>query len=206
MIASQQLLSRFNVARNHRHVISLGSRALASTSTTAAKNENSPSFAVPLVASGLLLFGAVSLDRSFSERTRLDASHSSIALEPSSKEEEEEETTDIINWSGTHQVTVLNDRLWEPETVEEVQTIVRECHAKGRTVRPLGSSLSPNGIALNKEGMISMVNLDKIIDIDVQKKTITVQAGITVSRVSMLVGGERSKKSVISNPHLFIRW
>ena len=61
--------------------------------------------------------------------------------------------------------------------------MIKDCQEKGQTVRPLGSSLSPNGVALNKDGMISMANLDKVLDIDTKNKTITVQAGIPVREV-----------------------
>ena len=101
------------------------------------------------------------------------------------EQDDEDDTTDVINWSGTHKVTVKNENFWEPESVEEVESIIRECHQQGKAVRPLGSSLSPNGIALNEAGMISMANLDRVLHIDTEKRTITVQAGITVQRVSL---------------------
>eukprot|EP00536_Pseudo-nitzschia_multiseries_P007704 jgi/Psemu1/296668/fgenesh1_pm.183_\ len=92
-------------------------------------------------------------------------------------------TTDVINWSGTHKVTVANKNYWEPESVEEVEKIVEDCHKRGQTVRPIGSSLSPNGIALNKDGMISMANMDRVLEIDTENRTITVEAGIPVREV-----------------------
>lgn len=99
----------------------------------------------------------------------------------------DDETTDVINWSGTHQVTVANKNYWEPESVEEVENIVAECQKRGQTVRPLGSSLSPNGVALNKDGMIGMANIDKVLVIDTDNRTITVQAGIPVREVSIVL-------------------
>lgn len=112
----------------------------------------------------------------------------STELSPAQAEENEEEevvddTTDIINWSGTHRVNVSNKNYWEPESIEEVEQIVKDCQARGQTVRPIGSSLSPNGVAFNEDGMISMANLDKIVAIDTEKKTITVEAGIPVREV-----------------------
>lgn len=95
----------------------------------------------------------------------------------------DDETTDVINWSGTHEVTVKNKNYWEPESIEEVEKIVAECQKRGQTVRPLGSSLSPNGVALNKDGMIGMANIDKVLKIDTENRTITVQAGIPVREV-----------------------
>ena len=99
------------------------------------------------------------------------------------QDEPEDETTDVINWSGTHQVNVANKNFFEPESVEEVEKIVKDCQERGQTVRPLGSSLSPNGVALNKDGMISMANLDKVLEIDTENRTITVEAGIPVREV-----------------------
>lgn len=98
-------------------------------------------------------------------------------------DDDSDETTDVINWSGTHKVTVANRNYWEPESVEEVEQIVQKCHQRGQAVRPMGSSLSPNGIALNAAGMISMANVDRVLNIDTKHRTITVEAGITVSKV-----------------------
>jgi L-galactono-1,4-lactone dehydrogenase len=108
-----------------------------------------------------------------------------------SMEEENEEsedatndnTTKILNWSGTHSVVVENASYWEPETTEQVEDIVRTCHDQGRSVRPIGSALSPNGIAFSKAGMMSMAHLDQIINVDTVNQTVTVQAGARVSQV-----------------------
>jgi L-galactono-1,4-lactone dehydrogenase len=92
-------------------------------------------------------------------------------------------TTTILNWSGTHAVDVSNDRYWEPESVQDVERIVKYCHELGQPVRPLGSALSPNGIAFHPGGMISMENLDQILSVDTEQRTVTVQAGARVSQV-----------------------
>jgi L-galactono-1,4-lactone dehydrogenase len=94
-----------------------------------------------------------------------------------------DETTTILNWSGTHAVEISNQDYYEPETVDDVVRIVAHCHRYGRNVRPCGSALSPNGIAFNKNGMIGLANLDRIVDIDVESMTVTVQAGARVSQV-----------------------
>jgi L-galactono-1,4-lactone dehydrogenase len=97
--------------------------------------------------------------------------------------EEDESATKILNWSGTHSVVVDNASYWEPETIEQVEAIVRNCHDQGRPVRPIGSALSPNGIAFQSAGMISMAHLDQIVNIDTVNQTVTVQAGARVSQV-----------------------
>ena len=87
----------------------------------------------------------------------------------------------LLNWSGTHAVHTHN--FWEPETMQELEQIVRKCHAKGIPIRPIGSALSPNGIAFHSKGMLSLVNLDKILHVDTERKTVTVQAGARVRDV-----------------------
>ena len=98
-------------------------------------------------------------------------------------DDESTTTTTLLNWSGTHAVKVSNERYWEPETVSEVEQIVYRCHENGIPVRPVGSALSPNGISFNEAGMMSMANLDRILDVDTEARTVTVQAGVRVSQV-----------------------
>lgn len=107
-----------------------------------------------------------------------------LSVQPSSLEAaDENETTTLLNWSGTHAVNVSNDSYWEPETVEELEAIVKHCHERHKPVRPLGSALSPNGIGFHPGGMVSLTNLDKIIEVDKDAMTVTVQAGARVSQV-----------------------
>ena len=99
------------------------------------------------------------------------------------KEYDEEETTTVINWSGTHQIEVPNKAYFEPETVEELEAIISNCHKIGQSVRPVGSALSPNAISFNEDGMVSLANLDRIIKVDKENMTVTVEAGARVSHV-----------------------
>ena len=120
--------------------------------------------------------------------------------EENKEEEPEDDTTDVVNWSGTHQVNVSNKNYWEPESIQEVEKIIKNCQEKGQTVRPLGSSLSPNGVALNKDGMISMAGLDKILEIDTEKKLITVEAGVPVREVRNYNFPRKVRCSCIPSP------
>lgn len=107
-----------------------------------------------------------------------------LSVQPSILEAaDENETTTLLNWSGTHAVNVSNDSYWEPETVEELEAIIKHCHERHKPVRPLGSALSPNGIGFHPGGMVSLTNLDKIIKVDKDAMTVTVQAGARVSQV-----------------------
>lgn len=112
-----------------------------------------------------------------------NTSSSSATASLEEEEEEEPSKTTLLNWSGTHSVQISNDRYWEPESVAEVEEIVRICHERNQPVRPLGSALSPNGIAFHEAGMISMAHLDQIVAVDRVERTVTVQAGARVSQV-----------------------
>ena len=173
----------------------LGSRSLSSSASQATNDANggrpwwsSSSSALPVA---LMVIGAGALmtddlkehDQDWRSKISSVLSTQVARAEEKKDDDDDDETTDVINWSGTHQVNVANKHYFEPETIQEVEQMIKDCQEKGQTVRPLGSSLSPNGVALNKDGMISMANLDKVLDIDTKNKTITVQAGIPVREV-----------------------
>ena len=119
------------------------------------------------------------------EPTRLDApfaANGSIPVASNTAESSQfQNATTILNWSGTHAVHTKN--FWEPETMQELEQLIRQCHTKGIAVRPLGSALSPNGIGFQSQGMVSLANLDQILQVDVEARTVTVQAGARVSQV-----------------------
>lgn len=96
---------------------------------------------------------------------------------------DEDEMTTILNWSGTHQVDLPSSSYHEPEEMGELETLVRKCHDSGTALRPIGSALSPNGIGFRSTGMVNLVNLDNIIEIDETNMTVTVQAGARVGQV-----------------------
>mmetsp|Transcript_322 Transcript_322/g.561 ORF Transcript_322/g.561 Transcript_322/m.561 type:complete len:603 (+) Transcript_322:83-1891(+) len=126
------------------------------------------------IAAGLLLAASYGTKTHFEYQT---------LLEEAPSDSQNDETTVLLNWSGTHAVSVHNDSFWEPETIEELEAIVKKCHENRRPVRPLGSALSPNGLAFHPGGMVSLTNLDKIINVDKENMTVTVQAGARVSQV-----------------------
>ena len=108
----------------------------------------------------------------------------SIAIMESSKgEESDDEPTTILNWSGTHSVQLNPGTYHEPESVSELVSLVDEAYRNGTHIRPVGSALSPNGLAFDPRGMVCLSNLDKIISVDKENMTVTVQAGARVSQV-----------------------
>jgi hypothetical protein len=158
------------------------------TARTEWETRPSQHIAVSCIAAGIMVIGVSSSAFSWSNQTQLDGSLDAAegGIIGISDDNDDDKTTNVINWSGTHSVTVANEHYWEPESVEEVEAIIKECNARGQSVRPIGSSLSPNGLAFNSAGMIAMANLDKVIEINLENLTVTAQAGVTVSQVSTL--------------------
>jgi L-galactono-1,4-lactone dehydrogenase len=136
-----------------------------------------------LIKSSSLSSSSSSMMMMTTTTTKLDYNRADAVEEKQDDGDDDDDTTDVINWSGTHKVTIANKNYWEPESIEDVERIVKDCHKRGQSLRPIGSSLSPNGIALNGNGMISMANMDNVLKIDTEKKTITVEAGIPVREV-----------------------
>ena len=70
--------------------------------------------------------------------------------------------------------------LFEPDSVEQLIEIVAYAQATGRHIRPVGTFLSPNGLASSADMMVSLSRVDRILDIDVKRQQVTVEAGIKV--------------------------
>jgi alditol oxidase len=81
------------------------------------------------------------------------------------------------NWSGNY--TYSTDHLYQPQTVEEVQKLVKSC-AK---LRALGSRHSFNGIADSTENQISLTHLNQMV-LDKASHTVTVGGGVTYSQLA----------------------
>lgn len=47
----------------------------------------------------------------------------------------------------------------------------------------MGSGLSPNGIGLTRAGMVNLALMDKVLEVDKEKKRVRVQAGIRVQQL-----------------------
>ncbi|XP_068658486.1 L-galactono-1,4-lactone dehydrogenase 2, mitochondrial [Aristolochia californica] len=87
----------------------------------------------------------------------------------------------VSNWSGTREVQT---RVFlQPENLQELEKIVADANEKRQKIRPVGSGLSPNGIALQRGGMVNLALMDKVLEVDKEKKRVRVQAGIRVSQL-----------------------
>ncbi|GMH20189.1 hypothetical protein Nepgr_022030 [Nepenthes gracilis] len=100
----------------------------------------------------------------------------------------------VTNWSGTHEVHTRN--FFQPESLPDLEQIVKESNEKKRKIRPVGSGLSPNGIGLSRAGMVNLALMDKVLEVDKEKKRVRVQAGI---RVQQLVDGIKEYGLTLQN-------
>ncbi|HEX4229429.1 MAG TPA: FAD-binding protein [Bryobacteraceae bacterium] len=86
------------------------------------------------------------------------------------------------NWSGNFRYHAKN--LYQPESVEEVQKIVKSC----RTLKTLGARHSFNNIADSSENQISLAKMTSV-EIDANARTATVGAGIEYGRLAPQLDG-----------------
>ena len=57
----------------------------------------------------------------------------------------------------------------------------------GEKLRCVGSAISPNGLAMSNEGIVSLSLMDKLIAVDSRTGLVTVQAGARVQEVGAVV-------------------
>ena len=95
----------------------------------------------------------------------LGATNNNALAEAAEEANDDEDSTNILNWSGTHSVELAPGTYHEPESVDELVQLVSNAYKTGQHIRPVGSALSPNGIAFDSRGMVSLSNLDKIIKV-----------------------------------------
>ena len=103
------------------------------------------------------------------------------------------------NWAGN--VHYSTDNLYRPETVEQVQETVRKCSK----IRGLGTRHSFNRIADSRNNQISVRALNKIVGIDGQAKTVTVEGGISYGQLCpQLHEGGYALHNLASLPHISV--
>eukprot|EP01041_Mallomonas_annulata_P002708 gene2708-5330_t len=88
----------------------------------------------------------------------------------------------ITNWSGTHHYSP--SRLYEPKSVEELESLLASHQYFNEKIRPIGTALSPNGIGMSRDGShaVSVAHMDKI-EVNPHTKQVTVGAGARVCDV-----------------------
>eukprot|EP00854_Cymbomonas_tetramitiformis_P002218 gene2218-2928_t len=144
-------------------------RALSTVSQRS--QDHSPSFNPTLLVGSLL--AASGLTATAEAEARDDS-------RPSAEDAQSDEV--IVNWSNTHECRPKN--FYQPESLQELEKIVATAHESGEKLRPIGSALSPNGLAFSNNSLVNLAFLDKVLAVDTEKRQVTVQAGARVSQVT----------------------
>ncbi|WP_462411383.1 FAD-binding protein [Neobacillus sp. Marseille-QA0830] len=103
------------------------------------------------------------------------------------------------NWAGNFEYSTTN---WhEPTSVEEVQQLVSSL----KKLRVAGTRHSFNRIADSNENIVSLQKLNKVITIDKEKHTVTVEAGIKYGELCpVLQQNGYSLHNLASLPHISV--
>ncbi len=86
------------------------------------------------------------------------------------------------NWAGNQQCTP--ERIERPATEQGLVRIVKQAAAARQRVKVVGSGHSFTGIALTDGRLVKLDDYGRVLSIDREKQTTTVQAGITIARLS----------------------
>lgn len=103
------------------------------------------------------------------------------------------------NWAGNYTYSTEN---WHfPETIEAVQAIVKNCEK----LRVVGTRHSFNGIADSTESMLSLSRLPRVLVIDRERRTVTVDGGMRYGDLCQTLHDEGfALHNLASLPHISV--
>ncbi|KAG2533095.1 hypothetical protein JM18_000162 [Phytophthora kernoviae] len=105
-------------------------------------------------------------------------------------EKKTEDHHEFVNWSATHECRPKNFHV--PETVDEVEKLLKTYHDKKQKLRCMGAGVSPNGLGFSgeisgkkdtNEALLTLALLDKILNVDKDKLQVTVETGYIVGEL-----------------------
>lgn len=103
------------------------------------------------------------------------------------------------NWAGN--ITYSAARLYTPDTVAQLQEIIRS----SIKLRALGSRHSFNRIADTDADLVSTAKLNRVLKLDVAKRTVTVEAGIKYGELcGVLEQAGLALHNLASLPHISV--
>jgi len=103
------------------------------------------------------------------------------------------------NWARNY--TYSAARWHYPKTVEQVQELVRSC----RKLKALGTRHSFNSIADTTEDIISLEHLNRVMEIDRERRTVTIEAGVRYGQLCRYLHREGyALHNLASLPHISI--
>ncbi|KIY62876.1 gulonolactone oxidase Lgo1 [Cylindrobasidium torrendii FP15055 ss-10] len=85
----------------------------------------------------------------------------------------------FTNWAETYRCTPL--QIFEPTTLYECELVLELARREKKGVRAAGIGHSPSDIACTTEFMLRTTRLDRLVSVDVEKRRVTAQAGITLN-------------------------
>lgn len=83
------------------------------------------------------------------------------------------------NWAQTHMCRP--ELYFEPDTEQELRQILSRARLNNKTVKVIGNGHSPSDIACTDGYMVSLKNFNKILEVDDERQTVTVEAGILLT-------------------------
>jgi len=86
------------------------------------------------------------------------------------------------NWAGNQQCSP--ERIERPASEQGLVRIVKQAASAGQRVKVVGSGHSFTGVALTDGRLVKLDNYNRVLSIDREKRTATVQAGISIARLS----------------------
>ncbi len=90
----------------------------------------------------------------------------------------------LKNWNDQINFSVPESRFKTPENIAEVQAIVKKAYQDSQKISVIGAMHSTTECMVGDECIISLKNMNQILRIDRTNQTITVQAGVTLTRLS----------------------
>uniref|UniRef100_A0A914DIE8 FAD-binding PCMH-type domain-containing protein n=1 Tax=Acrobeloides nanus TaxID=290746 RepID=A0A914DIE8_9BILA len=105
----------------------------------------------------------------------------------------------FINWAGSYEYT--SSKLYYPKNVEEVQILVKNLDK----LKVLGTMHCCHGIADSEENLVSLKYLDKVINLDKDTLTVTIETGIIYGHLAIyLYKNGFALHNMASLPHISV--
>jgi alditol oxidase len=107
--------------------------------------------------------------------------------------------TQYTNWAGNIQ---FKPKQWhEPRTIEELQHIVKNA----KKLRVVGTGHSFNSISVCREEIVSLHHFNKLIELNTEEQTVTIEAGMKYSELSkILMNKGFAIHNLASLPHISV--
>ena len=103
------------------------------------------------------------------------------------------------NWAGNYAYQAA--RIHQPETVEQIRELVSRSHK----LKALGTRHAFNDIADSPGDLISLERFDKIVALDRERGTVTVEAGVRYGQLARWLHGEGyAVHNLASLPHISV--